>query len=160
MISRFLVRLVLGGSLCAVISASAFGQYGGGGMGGGTGSGTTTAGVYTPPRGGYSSATGIGIGAGVAAGAAVLYLVMHNRASLVGCVQSGNDRTTLINEKDKRTYSLVAGNTDLKAGERVALKGKKLKDTSGNRSFKVQKLAKDFGVCGRESALNAASPTR
>jgi hypothetical protein len=45
-------------------------------------------------------------------------------------------------------------------GERVALKGTKVKDSSGNRSFKVQKPVKDYGACGQEDALNAALPTQ
>jgi hypothetical protein len=146
--SRFLVRLVLGVLVCSCVSTSAFAQYGGGGMGGGTGGGKTPGGVYKPPKGGYSSATGIGIGAGVAAGAALAYFALHNRGSVVGCVEQSGDGNKLVNEKDKNTYALLASNeVVLVPGERVAVQGKKIKDASGRPSFQAQKLVKDYGPC-------------
>ncbi len=52
-----------------------------------------------------------------------------------------------MNEKDKYTYTLVANGDYLKAGERVALKGKKTKDGSRRRIFLVEKLTNDYGPC-------------
>ncbi len=141
--ARILIRLVLGLLLCAAASGSALGQYGGGGsMGGSTG------GVYTAPKGGYSSSTGIAIGAGAAAGAGLAYFALRNHGTMVGCVEASRRGTKLMNEKDKNTYALIAGNDVVLApGERVALKGKKTKDDSGKLSFKVHKLVKDYGSC-------------
>ena len=139
---RAIFHRVLAGTLMyAVLSVAAFAQYGGGSMGG-----ASSAGTYTPPKGGYSSATGIGIGLGAAAGAGLAFWALHNRAgTVVGCVEPGN---RLINEKDKNTYALLASNSVVLApGERVALKGKKRRDESGNLTFDVQKLAKDYGPC-------------
>jgi len=143
MSARNLIRLVLGLSLGAVLSSSALGQYGtGGGMGGSTG------GVYTRPKGGYSSSTGIAIGAGAAAGVGLAYLALRHHSTMVGCVEASSDGTKLTNEKDKNTYALIAGNdVGLAPGERVALKGKKTKDDSGKLTFEVHKLVKDYGSC-------------
>jgi hypothetical protein len=143
--ARNLIRLVLGLSLSAVLSGSALGQYGtGGGMGGSNG------GVSTAPKGGYSSSTGIAIGAGAADGVGLAYLALHNHGTMVGCVEASSDGTKLMNEKDKNTYALVAGNDAVLApGERVALKGKRTKDDSGKLSFEVHKLVKDYGSCKR-----------
>jgi hypothetical protein len=142
MMFRLMFVLVLGASL----AASAFAQYPG--TGGSGGSNATGNGTYTPPKGGYSSSTGIAIGAGAAAGVAVAYLALRAHRTMVGCIEPSADGKKLMNEKDKNTYALVASNdVALDAGERVALRGKKIKDDSGKLSFQVNKLVKDYGSC-------------
>jgi len=144
MFSRFLFRATQVSTVCLLVSASALAQvYGGGGGSAGTGS----AGGYTPPKGGYSSRTGVAIGAGAAAGVAIAYLALHNHGSIVGCMEAVDGGIRLTDEKGKQTYALVPGDTDLKPGERVALKGKKIKSESGKISFQVQTLRKDYGPC-------------
>ncbi len=163
--SHFLVRLAQCIVLCAAISATAFAQYGGGGTGA-TGSGAGTAG-YTLPKGGYSSGAAIGIGVGVAAAVAGIVLYARHRhhaaqphASLVGWTQSAHDGFTLTNEKDHQTYSLVADNAVLKAGERVELSGQKSKDASGSRTFHVQNIMENYGACGQGSEPNVFAASR
>jgi len=162
--SHFLVRLTQGMVLYVAISATAFAQYGGGGMGA-TGSGAGTAG-YTPPKGGYSAGTGIAIGAAVAAAVGVVLLVRHRHhatqphASLVGCTQSAPSGFSVTNEKDQQTYLLVADNADLKAGERVQLSGQKTKDGSGSRTFLVQNIVEDYGACSPGSVSNVLAASR
>ena len=145
MMFRFPIRLVLVSLLCVIISIPALAQYGGGGTGGGT----TPGDVYRPPKGGYGSAT-VAVATAAAAGAAVLYFATRNRA-LVGCIQSGNNGLTLI-EKGGNSYMLT-GDKDLSAGTQVALKGRKLKDLSGNRSFEVRKV-KYLGACAAAAKAN------
>ncbi len=141
-------KIALGLVLCGAVATTALAQYGGGMGGGGTPSGG--GGVYTAPKGGYSSSTGIAIGAGVAAGIGLAYLALHNRGKMVGCVEGSADGTKLMNEKDKKTYALLASNDVVLApGERVAIKGKKVKDESGRMTFQVQKLLKDYGSCSK-----------
>jgi hypothetical protein len=93
----------------------------------------------------------VGIIAGVAAGLTVVgvlvYHQTHKHASITGCVASGVEGLTLQNEKDKKAYALSGDSAALKAGERVTVKGKKVKDSSGKTSFQVEKLIKDFGGC-------------
>ena len=141
---RMLVRFVLTVALAASMSALAFAQYGGGGGGmGSTGTGTSTGRSYG------SSGAAIGAGVGAAAGIGAAYLLMRNRGTIVGCVEpSSAGKMKLMNEKDKNTYALLASNDVMLApGERVALRGKKTKDSSGEPVFQVQKLAKDYGSC-------------
>lgn len=136
-------KSLLAGSLVLFLAIPAFAQYGGGG----TSTGSSTGG-YTPPKGGYSSSTGIAIGAGAAAGVAVGYLALRNHGTIVGCVESSADGVKLMNEKDKNAYALVASNNvSLAPGERVSLRGKKSKDESGKPMFQVAKLVKDYGAC-------------
>ena len=162
--SHFLVRLAQCIVLCAAISATAFAQYGGGGMGG-TGSGAGTAG-YTPPKGGYSAGTGIAIGAAVAAAVGVA-LYLHHRhhaaqtqAPLLGCTQSAQDGFTLTSDQNCQTYSLVADRADLKAGERVELNGQKTKNHSASRTFNVQNIVEDYGACSQGSGSNTLAASR
>ncbi len=136
-----LLAVVLG----LAMGGSALAQYGGSPGGGSTG----TTGVYTAPKGGYGSSTGIAVGAAAAAGAgvAVGYLVLRSHRTVVGCVQPSTEGVKLMNEKDQRTYALLASNISLNPGERVALRGKKSKDDSGRPTFDVAKLVKDYGAC-------------
>jgi hypothetical protein len=131
-------------ALGVLVAVPAFAQYGGGG-GGSTGGGNSAG--YNAPSGGYGSSTGIAIGAGAAAAAGIAYLALRGRAQLVGCVEPSTDGNKIFNEHDKSTYALVATNVALSPGERVALRGKKVKDDSGRPTFQVTKLVKDYGFC-------------
>ncbi len=159
MLLRFLLRTALAVGVVAVVSASALAQYGTGGTGG---TGTTTGTGGTSPSYGSGKAIGIGVGGGVAA-AIGIYAIHHRNASrqvatVVGCTEASDAGTKLVNEKDKHSYSLVSLSSDVKSGERVELVGKKTKDKSGKTTFRVEKLAKDYGPCNTESALNKPSP--
>ncbi len=148
---RFRTFLLL--LLCLFLPAIAFAQapYGGTGT-----SGTGTGGTST---GSYGSGAAIGIGVGAAAAVGIAILALHGHASMVGCVQSASEGNALVDEKDKRSYSLAGSSMSLKPGQRVEVKGKKTKDSSGNRVFQVQKVARIYGSCNGESAQNAPSPT-
>jgi len=140
---RTMKRSLFAVFLGLALGAQAFAQYGGTG-GGSTGSN----GVYTAPKGGYGSA-GPAIGAAAAVGAAIGigYQVLRSHRTVVGCVEPSSDGVKLMNEKDQRTYALLAANVSLNPGERVSLRGKKSKDDSGKPTFQVAKLVKDYGSC-------------
>lgn len=136
MMMRCLNRMWVTILLCGTATGVAFGQYPGGGTTGSSG-------------GGYGGAgKAVGIGAGVAAGAGIAYLALHNRGTVTGCVESSSDGIKLMNEKDGNTYALRADNSiALKPGERVRLKGKRVRDDSRAFTFQVQRLAKNYGAC-------------
>jgi len=149
------IRVALGASIALLAADHAAAQYGGGGTGTGTGAGGT-GGTYTPPSGGYGSAgKAIGIGVGAAAGAGILFLAMHH-SSVTGCVQPAEDGLRFVDEKKSTSYSLVAGDVYLKAGQRVQLQGKKTKSSEGAQMFAAKKLVKDLGTC--DAAQPAAKP--
>jgi hypothetical protein len=77
----------------------------------------------------------------------LIYHETHKHPSITGCVASGPDGLTLQNEKDKKVYALSGDSAALRAGQRVALKGKKIKDSSGKPSFQVERLTTDYGAC-------------
>jgi hypothetical protein len=144
------IRFAVGISLALALAGPAFAQYGGGGAGMGGGTGTGTTGTATPSYGTSGKAIGIGVGA-AAGGAAVLYLALHHAGSVTGCVQSGNDGLTIVDDKNK-TYRIMSGGADLVPGERVELRGKKSSAGAAGQSFQPKKLVKNLGSCGAPSA--------
>jgi hypothetical protein len=129
-----LLRTSAGLALCLLLALPAFSQIGG------------NLGNIGPSKGEV-----VGIIAGAAAGLTavgiLVYHETHKHPSITGCLASGTDALTLQNEKDKKVYTLSGDSTALKAGQRVTLRGKKSKDTSGRSSFQVEKLIKDYGAC-------------
>jgi hypothetical protein len=89
------------------------------------------------------------IGAAVGVGAVtgiVLYVTLH-KASITGCTASEHGINSVIDEKDKLHYVLSDQNLKVEAGQRVKLQGKKRKDKSGNLTFQVKKIKREYGVC-------------
>jgi hypothetical protein len=145
------VRIGLGICLTVMLASSALAQYGGGGMGGGSGTPGTPG--YVAPKSGYGSGKAIGIGVGAAAaGAGTLFLVMHNRGAVTGCVRQTDDGLRLVDEKKNKSYALEAGSMGLKPGDRVQLKGKKSSGDGGAQMFEPTKVVKNLGTCGAEAA--------
>lgn len=95
---------------------------------------------------GPSNAEIVGAAVGLAAvSGVVLYLTLH-KTTITGCLRSVEGANILTNEADNLTYQLVDG-PRLNPGERVKIQGKKKKDKTGNFSFRVKKLNRDFGRC-------------
>jgi len=147
--SKYVLRMMLAIALVFGVSILAVAQYGGmPGMGTPGMPGSPT---YTPHT--YSSKGPIVAGVmGAAAGGGLVYWRMHHRARLQGWV--GGDGDTLVNEKDDRTDKLTSNQETLKPGERVELKGKKIKDESGELAFEVHKMTKYLGTCVPTTAQN------
>lgn len=145
------LRIMLGICLTMFLASSALAQYGGGGTG--TGTGTPGTPGYVAPKSGYGSGKAIGIGVGAAAaGAGTLFLVMHNRGAVTGCVRQTDDGLRLVDEKKNKSYALEPGSVALKAGDRVELKGKKSSGNGGAPMFEATKVVKNLGSCGAEAA--------
>lgn len=145
-----LVRMALGICLTAFLASSAFAQYGGGGTGMGTGTPGTPG--YVAPKSGYGSGKAIGIGVGAAAGVGVLFLALHHRGAVTGCVRQTDDGLRLVDEKKSKSYTLEAGSVDVKPGDRVQLKGKKSSGNGGAEMFEPTKVVKNLGSCSAEAA--------
>jgi hypothetical protein len=146
---RHVPKMALGIFLATFLSSSAFAQYGGGGTGMGTGTPGTPG--YVPPKNGYGSGKAVGIGVGAAAGVGVLFLALHHHGAVTGCVRQTDDGLRLVDEKKNKSYSLEPGSVDVKAGDRVQLKGKKSSGTAGAEMFEPTKVVKNFGSCGAEA---------
>jgi hypothetical protein len=84
--------------------------------------------------------------AGVVIGVGTYYLL--RKASIAGCAVSNQNGLELGNESDRQIYMLIGDTADIKAGDRIRVKGKKKKkDSSAGRKFFVQELARNYGPC-------------
>ena len=148
-VTKGFVRLALSLSFVLVAAVQVSAQYGGGG--GMTGTPGTP--EYVPPSNGYGSGKAIGIGVGAAAGAGVLFLALHHRGRVSGCVQPADDGLRLVDEKNKKSYVLATNALILKPGQHVELKGQKSRNESGVQTFEAKKLVKDLGSCGASASV-------
>jgi hypothetical protein len=153
---RYLTRMLMVLFLATGVAMTASAQYTGGGTaGGGTMPGTT----YNNGSGyGHGAAIAVGVGAAAAVAGIVLYVhhkhsVKASRASISGCTQVADHRAILLDDTDKRVYSLANTGEYLKTGERVDLAGYKSTDSSGTRVFTVQSLVNDWGSCRSQATL-------
>jgi hypothetical protein len=156
--SRRLTGQAIRLSVILLLSTAAFAQYGGGGGTVGT-MGTPgapgTAGTSSTPSYGHGKAIGIGVGAAVA-GVGAVYLMTHRASKVTGCVETADDGLHLTDDRSRRTLALVPGAANVKAGERLELKGKIRKSAAGDQSFLVKTVAKDLGECHTQASAGAA----
>jgi hypothetical protein len=84
--------------------------------------------------------------AGVVIGVGTYYLL--RKVSITGCATSNQNGLELRNESDRQTYMLIGDTADIKAGDRIRVKGKKKKkDSPAGAKFLVNKLDKNYGPC-------------
>lgn len=98
------------------------------------------------PTGGEVAGTGVGIGAGIAVIVVVAVNVTHQ--GITGCVVSGPNRPEP--ETSDKHYALEGDAASIKVGDRVKIRGsrvKKTKDQAGDQVYRVEKLRKDYGPC-------------
>jgi hypothetical protein len=88
----------------------------------------------------YGAAVGVAAAVGVG-----VYLIHRSHTSLTGCVQQ-TDHGLSLTAKDGNNYELVNAPNEVKAQERLSLRGHKIKAASG-RTFRVDHVSKDHGAC-------------
>jgi hypothetical protein len=109
------------------------------------------------PSGGQITAAAIGVGA-VVVGTVVLIDVHHSHHTVKGCVFSGQNGIEVQTQGGMKTYTLAGETTNIKVGDLVQFhgsKGKKVKDSTGDQTFTVEKISRDYGPC----KLNSGQPT-
>ena len=99
-----------------------------------------------------SSGTIVGVIVGVVAGVAVVTIVaIHHskKRTITGCVNPGGNGMTIMDEKDRKIYALSGDPTGVKPGERMRLRGKKIRsaEVDGPLKWAAQKTDSDFGAC-------------
>src|SRR5580692_850689 len=81
----------------------------------------------------------------------VTVLVIHysKKRAITGCVVSGQSGMTLIDEKDKQIYMLSGDTTGIKPGDRMKLKGKKVKPKAPDKTigWEARQVSKNYGAC-------------
>jgi hypothetical protein len=112
------------------------------------------------PRQGEVIGAAVGVGAAIAVAVVVLVEVNHSHHSLSGCAISAPNGLEL-QTSDSKSYALVGDAASIRVGDRVKLKGskvKKTKDTTGDQIFRVAAINKDYGPC-KVNATTAAKLT-
>jgi hypothetical protein len=135
LISKYICCVVLMIGLCANLAASTKDQ--------GTGSTFSHIGYNGPVVGPI-----VGALAGVVVIAVVVVYYSKKRA-ITGCVAAGANGMTVTDEKDRRIYPLSGDTADIKPGERMKLRGRKVKSKGPDKAlgWQATKVSKDFGVC-------------
>jgi len=91
------------------------------------------------------------LGAAAAVAAVIIVVVYYSKKkrSITGCVASAGGGMSLTDEKDKRVYMLSGDPVGVKPGDRMKLKGRKVKPTGPDKTlvWEATEVSKDFGVC-------------
>jgi hypothetical protein len=94
--------------------------------------------------------------AGAIAGAAVVVVVVvivavhySKKRTITGCVTSGTNGMTLIDEKDRQIYALSSNTEGIKPGDRMKLHGKRVKSKGPEKTlvWETKRVAMDYGIC-------------
>ena len=103
------------------------------------------------PSGGEVLAAAIGVVAVIAVGTVVLVEVHKSHHTVKGCVATGPNGIEVTTDGDKpKTYLLEGNVASVKVGDLVRFHGdkvKKTKDSTGDQTFKIQEIKKDYGPC-------------
>ena len=98
-----------------------------------------------------------GVIVGAAAIGAVLIgsviLIDHSHHTVKGCVLSGPNGLEVQTQNDKKTYALTGDTANIKVGDLVQFHGnkvKRVKHSTDDQTFAVQKISKDFGPCNQK----------
>ena len=113
-----------------------------------------------PNHTGNEVAAAVGILVGAVVGTIVLVEVNKSNHTIKGCVSAGPNGLQVRNDSDKKTYALLGVTASTKAGDIVQLHGtkeKKTRDSSGDPSFVVQRVSRDYGPC-KLSPMPPANP--
>jgi hypothetical protein len=92
---------------------------------------------------------GVGVAVGAVVAGTIIAVEVHAHHTLKGCVVSGPNGTELRTGNGTKSY-LLAGDTSLKVGDMVKIHGTKVKQpkgSTGDQTFTVEQLKKDYGPC-------------
>jgi hypothetical protein len=90
-----------------------------------------------------------GIVAAIAVVVIVAVVVVHKgseKRTVTGCVKSGADGMTVIDDGDKRIYALSGNTAGINPGERLRLQGRKIKNGK-TLEWETRRVSADLGVC-------------
>ena len=92
----------------------------------------------------------------VGAGALAIYIGYRmdhpkHKELIAGCTTQTDGMMTLMEQGTGTLYSLNPVHKNVKAGERVVLRGVKKQDASGRNVFHVTKVVEDEGLCEKQN---------
>jgi hypothetical protein len=91
----------------------------------------------------------------VAVAAAVTIIVVvvavhySKKRAITGCVGSGANGLRITDQRDGEVYALSGNTSDIKSGDRIGLRGRKVKSKGSDKTpvWEVREVIQDFGVC-------------
>jgi hypothetical protein len=95
----------------------------------------------------------IGVVVVVAAIVVVTIVLVRHEAkkdrTITGCISSAGSHLTIADENDKEIYELAGNTAGITPGDRIKLKGRKVKSKGPGHTHVLvaTKVTKDFGVC-------------
>jgi hypothetical protein len=91
----------------------------------------------------------VAVGAAVAIIVVVVAVHYSKKRAITGCVVSGTNGLRITDEKDREVYALSGNTSNIKSGDRVKLRGKKLKSKGSDKTavWEAREVTQDFGVC-------------
>ena len=89
----------------------------------------------------------------VAAAVAVVVVIVavhySKKRTITGCVVPATNGMSITDEKDRELYALSGNTTDIKPGDRIKVRGKKLKSKTADKTpvWEAKEVTRDFGLC-------------
>ena len=90
------------------------------------------------------------VGTAVALVVATVVIIHYSKKrAITGCVVSGQNGMTLMDEKDEQIYMLSGDTTGVTPGDRMKLKGKKVKPKAPDKTlgWEASQVSKNYGAC-------------
>jgi len=91
----------------------------------------------------------VAVTAAIAVVATVLVIHYSKKRTITGCVKPAENGMTITDEKNQQIYALSGNTVGVLPGERMELRGQKLKPTGPDKApiWDARSVIKDFGVC-------------
>jgi hypothetical protein len=91
----------------------------------------------------------VAVTAAIAVVATVVIIHYSKKRTITGCVKPGESGMTITDEQDQRIYALSGNTVGVLPGERMELRGQKLKPTGPDKTpiWDARSVIKDFGAC-------------
>jgi hypothetical protein len=88
---------------------------------------------------------------GVALAFVVPATIIHytKKRTITGCVSLGANGMSVTDERDKQIYTLSGETTAIRPGDRMKLRGRKVRSTGPDKArlWEAKEVLKNFGVC-------------
>jgi hypothetical protein len=90
----------------------------------------------------------VAVTAAIAVVATVVIIDYSNKRTITGCVKRAENGMTIADEKDQRIYTFSGNTAGVMPGERMELRGLKVKSTGPDKTplGDARAIIKDFGV--------------
>jgi hypothetical protein len=114
----------------------------------------------TNTNNGHGTAIAVGAIAAIGVGTVVLIAVHSSHHNIKGCAYSDKNGLHIQDGNTMKKFVLTGATPNIKAGDIVRLHGSKVKmakGATGDQTFVVEKLSKDYGVCAAQPLGDATA---